>query len=353
MLSAASPNRKLFQPAGVDLLEDRLHEVVPVVLADPEPLPRLAGVLRRQGVDALVGIGAVLELVRIGHAVAVGVRLVRVGAERGLLLVGEAVAVVVGGRVGGGLGSPVVRVRRRRLPLAADDRVDGAGRAGADLRHQEQHRRDDHGDEQERAHIFGGGLAAFAAQPGEEHRDGREQPGSRGGAGRDDRQLEERAARGDRRREESARLKTRARHAGADGADHHDLAAAPDARQRRLPRARDAADRGGHEHDQRAGADLRHRGRDGSSSSNRPRMSTSSVSSAAATPARVARTTGRTPAARQPACPATVSERVSCGREARDPTWSWAVPGGRQVSAAASVSAVSRAAVAGGSGGSP
>jgi hypothetical protein len=38
----------------------------------------------------------VVELVGVGHAVAVGVRLVRVGAERGLLLVGEAVAVVVG-----------------------------------------------------------------------------------------------------------------------------------------------------------------------------------------------------------------------------------------------------------------
>ena len=62
---------------------------------------------------------------------------------------------------------------------------------------------------------------------------------------------------------ESTRLTARARRSGTDGPDHDDLAAGPDARQRRLPGARGAAERGRREHDQRPGADLRHLRRDG------------------------------------------------------------------------------------------
>ena len=250
--------------AGVDLVEDRLHEVVPIVFADPEPLPRLEGVLLRERVDALVGIGAVLELLGVGHAVAVGVRLVRVGAERFLLLVGEAVAVVVGGRIDDGL-ALVVAVRGRPRSVAPGDRVDVARHPVGDLGRnpRRQQRADDHGDEKERAHVLGGALAARAAQSREQPRDGRQRPRSREGAGRDHRQLQQRAPRVDGRRDGEHEAGGGAHQAGAEGPDHDDLTAARDARQRRLPRAGGPAERGRGEHDQRAGADLRQIGGDG------------------------------------------------------------------------------------------
>ena len=63
----------------------------------------------------------------------------------------------------------------------------------------------------------------------------------------------------------------------------------------------------------------------GSSSWTRPRTNTSSASSAAATPAPVARRTGCTPADRTACMVGEASERSAGAREARGPTWSWVV----------------------------
>ena len=56
---------------------------------------------------------------------------------------------------------------------------------------------------------------------------------------------------------ESTETQGGARDSGADGPDHDDLTAGPDARQCGLPGSGSPAERGRREHDQQPGADLR------------------------------------------------------------------------------------------------
>ena len=261
MLCAASPNRKLFHPPG--LIWSRIafssdfhsSSLIPIRSHGLNALSSVSGWMPWFGSVPWVN-SSLSEMPSPSESAFAGI-----GAERGLLLVVEAVAVVVAGGVDDG--RPVAGAHLPALPGAAGDRLDGARRPLAEQRAEEQQGRDDDGDEQQRAHVLGRGLAALAAQPGEQQRDGREQPGARDHAGHDDHELHQRPAGTDRLRDGQHQADGDERRPGADGPHHDDLPPAADARQRRLPGARDAAEHRGHEDDQRAGADLRHRGRDG------------------------------------------------------------------------------------------
>ena len=199
MLWAASPNRKPFHPPGLIwsriAFSSEFHSssLIPIRSHGLNALASVSGSMPWFGSVPWVN-SSLSEMPSPSESALAGI-----GAERGLLLVVEAVAVVVAGRVDDG--RPVPGAHLPALPAAPGDRLDGARRPLAEQRAEEQQRGDDDGDEQERPHVLGRRLAALAAQPGEQHRDGREQPGARRHAGRDDHQLHERPARADRLRD--------------------------------------------------------------------------------------------------------------------------------------------------------
>ena len=168
------PKRKPSQPPG--LTSSRIClELVPLVLGHADALPRLERVLLGERQDTVGGIGAVLELLAVVDAVAVGVGVARVAAERDLLAVGQPVAVdvgVVGDRVVAvedavAVGVDLRRVLGRRAAVLARDVADQLLHADPDLRPgvRRRDRGDDHRDDEQRAEVLGGGLTTFGTHP--------------------------------------------------------------------------------------------------------------------------------------------------------------------------------------------
>jgi hypothetical protein len=221
----------------------------------------------------------------------------------------------------------VVAVGGPRDPLAGGDRVDGGSAAVGDLRDDGDQGRDDHRDEQERAQVLGGGLAALTAQPGEDQRDVGEEPCPGERAGGDGDELEQRAGRVDGVRDRQREADQRAHRAGAGGAHQDDLAPVAGAGQGRLPCARDAAEGGGDEDEQEPGADLRHLGLDGVEHPDETAQQDEQREQ------RGRDADGGRPRDRAHSCCsqdlhiAEASQRCGARREAQDPTWSWAGPG--------------------------